>query len=89
MEFSLADRDAMWTTYLHHKDDEASAMQRLIDWARQEGNKNYLSDESRLLACKALAWLFTSTNIGFRDRATKALVCLLENNIPIISSLLF
>jgi hypothetical protein len=59
-------------------------MQRLIDWALQDGDNNYLSDESRLLASKALAWLFTSTNISFRDSATKALVCLLENNIPII-----
>ncbi len=88
MQFSLADRDANWTTYLHDQDYESSAMQRLINWARQDGNKDYLSVESRLLACKALAWLFTSTNIGFRDTATKALVCVLENNLPIITQLL-
>ncbi|MDO9399238.1 MAG: hypothetical protein Q7T79_00915 [bacterium] len=88
MKFSLADRDAMWTTYLHHKDDEVSAMQRLMDWALHDCNKNYLSAESRLLACKALAWLFTSTNIGFRGVATKALVCVLENNLPIVTRLL-
>ena len=63
-------------------------MQRLIDWALQDEDKKYLSDESRLLACKALAWLFTSTNISFRDSATKALVCLLENQVSIIWRLL-
>lgn len=88
MQFSLADRDSIWTTYLHYKNQDNSSMQRLIDWAFQDGNNNYLSDESRLLACKALAWLFTSTNISFRDSATKALVCLLENNTPVIWHLL-
>jgi hypothetical protein len=88
MKFSLADRDAIWTINLHDKDYQGSAMQRLIDWALQEEDKSYLSDESRLLAAKALAWLFTSTNISFRDSATKALICLLENNIPVIWRLL-
>ena len=88
MQFSLADRDSIWTTYLHDKNYEGSAMQRLIDWAWFDKDKSYLSDESRLLASKALSWLFTSTNIVFRDSATKALVVLLENNIPIITQLL-
>ena len=88
MSFSLADRDALWTIYLHDKDYQGSAMQRLIDWARRDGGKNYLSVESRLLAGKALAWLFPSTNIKLRDSATQALVCLLENNISVICELL-
>ena len=41
-----------------------------------------------LLAAKALAWIFTSTNISLRDSATKALIVLLENNIKTIISLL-
>ena len=46
MQFSLADRDAIWTIYLHDKDYQGSAMQRLIDWALQDEDKSYLSDES-------------------------------------------
>lgn len=88
MRFPLADRDALWTIYLHDKDYQGSAMQRLIDWARRDGGKDYLSVESRLLAGKALAWLFPSTNIELRDSATKALICILENNIPVICKLL-
>lgn len=88
MQFSLADRDEAWTTYLHDQDYQGTAMSRLIDWARSKEDKSYLYHDSRLLAAKALAWLFTSTNISFRDLATKALVVLLENNIPIITKLL-
>lgn len=87
MQFSLADRDALWTVYLHDKDFQGSSMQRLIDWALLDEDKSYLSDESRLLASHALAWLFTTTNINFRDSATKALVCILENNIETITNL--
>jgi hypothetical protein len=89
MQFLMADRDSTWTTYLHDKNYEGSAMQRLIDWAWLDKDKSYLSDESRLLAGKALSWLFTSTNIVFRDSATRALVVLLENNIPVIKQLLY
>ncbi|MDX8400861.1 MAG: hypothetical protein R8K20_11540, partial [Gallionellaceae bacterium] len=86
--YSLADRDAFWTTYLHDQNEgEPSAMCRLIDWAILDEDKTYLSVDSRLLAAKALAWLFSSTNIEFRDSATKALVVLLENNCTTIEQL--
>lgn len=88
MQFTLSDRDAIWTTYLHDRNHEDTSMVRLIDWAKSEEEKSYLSCDSRLLAAKALAWLFTSTNILLRDSATKALVVLLENNIVIITELL-
>jgi hypothetical protein len=88
MQFTLADRDSIWTIYLHDQYHQETAMFRLIDWARLEEDKLYLSSASRLLAAKALAWLFTSTNIAFRDSATKALVVLLENNISTITELL-
>lgn len=88
LPYSLADRDAFWTTYLHDQNEgESSAMCRLIDWAILDEDKTYLSVDSRLLAAKALAWLFTSTNISFRDSATKALVVLLENNCTTIEQL--
>ena len=88
MQFSLADRDEIWTTYLHNQHHQGTSMFRLLDWARLEEDKLYLSSQSRLLAAKALAWIFTSTNISFRDSATKALVVLLENSISTITDLL-
>ncbi|MGP0592797.1 hypothetical protein ACTRXD_09710 [Nitrospira sp. T9] len=88
MQFTMAVRDASWTINLHDQDYQGSSMPRLIDWAKSEEDKFYLSSESRLLAAKALTWLFTSTNISFRDSATKALVVLLENSFETIKTLL-
>lgn len=88
MQFSMADRDAFWTTYLHDQYYQESSIFRLIDWARLEVDKSYLSNISRLLAAKALAWLFTSSNLILRDSATEALTALLENNISTITELL-
>ncbi|OGR15306.1 MAG: hypothetical protein A2097_07510, partial [Desulfobacula sp. GWF2_41_7] len=88
MNFSMPDRDQIWTIFLHEQDYESTSMFRLIDWARSEEDKHYLSKEARLLAAKALSWLFTSTNIIFRDSATKALVVLLEDHISTIRELL-
>lgn len=88
MKHTLAQRDSIWTTYLHDQDHEGTAMNRLINWAKLNDDKSYLSTDSRLLAAMALAWLFTSTNILFRDSATKALVVLLENNLTTIIKLL-
>lgn len=85
---SMADRDADWTVFLHDKNHEGSAIRRLIDWALSTDDKEGLSDESRLLACKALSWIFTSTNIPLRDYATEGLVALLENNLLIAYKLL-
>lgn len=88
LQFTMADRDENWTIYLHDQDHQGTSMSRLIDWAKSDEDKSYLSNDARLLGAKALAWLFTSTNISFRDSATKALVVLLENNIATIKELL-
>ncbi|ECC1758311.1 hypothetical protein FNH52_22435, partial [Salmonella enterica subsp. arizonae] len=86
---SMAIRDSFWTKYLHNLDYyETSSMQRLIDWAGAEEDKFYLSDDSRLLAAKALSWLLTSTNIKLRDSATKSLANLLKNSIKTITALI-
>lgn len=87
---SMADRDSIWTTFLHDTYNQESSVTRLVDWALQyESNiYNSLSDESALLAGKALGWLFTSTNIAFRDSATKALTCLMVNNLNVATSLI-
>lgn len=88
MKFSLAQRDSFWTAYLHDQNHDGSAMRRLINWSKSSEDKSHLLEESRVLAAKSLGWLLTSTNIQFRDLATKALVVLLENNLPAIIRLL-
>lgn len=88
MRFSLADRDAEWTQYLKDQIEDDSAVKRLIDWGWSTKDKNHIADDSILLSAIALVWLHTSTNRRLRDAATKALICLLENRISVLISLL-
>lgn len=88
MEFSMQDRDAEWTELLKNKFSDESAVKRLIDWAWNENDKSYVSDESIELASIAIAWFHTSTNRQLRDCSTKALVCLLQDRINILIRIL-
>ena len=74
--------------YTHDQYYHNSSFKRLIDWSSKTTNIKHISAESRLLAAKALSWIFCTTHIVFRDNATLALTNLLENNIPIITDLL-
>ncbi len=87
-QFTMADRDTEWMSYLHDAANEGSTINKLIDWAQKSDNKLHLSDQSRVLLSKAFAWIFTSTNIGLRDSATKALVVVLEDNLVVTVELL-
>lgn len=89
MKHSLADRDAWWTQYIHEKYPNANhSITRLIDWGWNEKDKLHYTDESIRLSAKTIAWFLTSVNRHLRDGATKALICLLENRIPILLQLL-
>ena len=87
-QFSLAERDANWTQLLKYKYDDESSVKRLIDWAWSETDKSHISNESVLLSSITLAWFHTSTNRKLRDCSTKALICLLQNRLDILISLL-
>ena len=87
-QYSLADRDELWTTYLHDKDSPHTSIMRLIDWAHSEKCGSQVSDESKRLASIAISWTFGTTNLSLRDKATKALSHLLENNAAVSISLL-
>ncbi|WP_046216662.1 NACHT domain-containing protein [Paenibacillus wulumuqiensis] len=87
MQYSLADRDSIWTAYLGEIYD-TSAPQRLVDWAIYSKGKEHLSKESKLLGSIAMAWLCTSTNISLRNAATYGMVSILEENINLILELL-
>lgn len=89
--YSLAERDAWWTTWLQNKYGEHSgynSVKRLIDWAWSEYPKAEVSDESARLASVMLSWFLTSSNRYLRDAATKALICLLQNRIPVLIKVL-
>lgn len=88
MKFSMAGRDAQWTIYIHNRFDEQTSVKRLIDWAWSEEDRSHISDDSIRLTAKAISWFLTSSNRFLRDSATKALISLLENRIPVLTQLL-
>lgn len=77
--FSMADRDSWWTQDLRYKNTLDSSYGRLIQWARNINDASHISDASLLNITIALSWMFTSTNRGLRDSATKAAANILRN----------
>jgi len=92
MKFSMADRDEWWTPFIHHQypsyPDEITSIQRMIDWAWTDDNRENISNESIRLMSQTLFWFTTSTNRTLRDSATKAIICLLEERINVLIQLI-
>ncbi|SHE90141.1 NACHT domain-containing protein [Dysgonomonas macrotermitis] len=92
MQFSLSERDLTWTIWLQNKYKNEkyniSSIQRLIDWAWDEEELSYLSDDSILLTSTTLSWFLVSANRYLRDAATKALVCILKDRMHLLLVLL-
>ena len=89
MAMSMPDRDALWSVYLHRRYFEHSSLSRLVEWAWNEEDKSHISDDAIRLAGTALAWCLSSSNRFLRDRATKALVSLLQSRISILRTVLY
>ena len=82
--YELADRDAVWSTYLHNSYGAQGAVDRLLDWATtlQPSNADAFGDEVIDLYSIALTWMLTTSNRFVRDRATKSLVSALGGRLP-------
>ncbi len=85
---ALAQRDARWSVFLHRNFGSNSAVDRLIDWALSKQNRRHVTDQAIHLFAIALAWFLTSSSRFVRDRATKALVTLLEERLSVLNTLL-
>ena len=85
---ALAQRDAWWSVFLHRHYGSNSAVDRLIDWAWSKQNRSHVADQAIHLFAIALAWFLTSSNRFVRDKATKALVTLLEDRLSVFNTLL-
>ena len=77
-KFTMADRDAWWTTQIHDDWGSEGPVDRLVDWARRVSTTADVDDQVVDLSAITLSWLFTSSNRFLRDAATKALVSLLD-----------
>lgn len=92
MRFSMADRDAWWTQFIHKMypgyPNEVSVIRRMIDWAWTDDKRESISDESIRLMSQTMIWFLTSCNRTLRDSATKAIICLLQERINVMMQLI-
>ena len=88
--YSMPDRDAWWSTYLHHawETETKGAVHRLVDWALGISSDDDLEGPVIDLSAITLAWMLTTSNRFLRDRATKALVSLLTGRLDATSRLI-
>ena len=86
--FSMPKRDSWWSTFLHYQYGEKGAVDRLIEWGWSDQDKSHINDESIRLCSVALCWFLSTPNRFLRDKATKALVVLLTNRLPVVLKLL-
>jgi hypothetical protein len=87
----MSKRDLWWTTFLQDKYGEEAgrnSIKRLIDWCWKDEEKKYLAAESARLIGITLGWFLTSSNRYLRDAATKAMVCLFQDRIPVYINVL-
>ena len=84
----MPERDSWWSTFLHYQYGERGAVDRIIEWSWSEQDYSHISDKSIFLTCIALSWFLTTPNRFVRDKATKGLVCLLQNRINLLPQLL-
>lgn len=83
---SLPERDSFWSVYLAEKGYEGQ-VETLISWALHNGLEHI--DENRAhLAAIMLAWFLTASHRPIRDKATKALACILSKRLSLAAKLL-
>lgn len=86
---TMPKRDSLWQQHLYSyygKNDNGDSfpLNRLIDWAWLPNISEKVDNETVRLASQTLIWTLASTNVSLRDRATKALVNLLEEQPDIL-----
>ena len=86
--FKLPVRDEWWSIFLYNEYGKKRAVNRLVEWAWDVGDKPAYDDEVIRLAGITLTWFFTTSNRSLRDRSTKAMVRLCENRIHILEKII-
>jgi hypothetical protein len=88
MSFTMPDRDAWWSIFLHKQHGGRGGVDRLVKWAWSPSQKRHIDDEAIHLCSIALSWFLTTPNRFLRDKSTKALVTLLTPRFHILQQLL-
>lgn len=79
-------RDANWTIFINDNFYERSNLFHIINYF--ENNHFSGTAEEKELFSITITWLLTSSNRSLRDRASRCLRKLLENEVPLIQKLL-
>jgi hypothetical protein len=87
-KYSMPDRDASWSIYLHDAWGSRGSVDRLVDWGTAIKPATRIDDESIDLCSTTLAWMLTTSNRFLRDHATKALVSLLTGQLNAVVRLI-
>lgn len=87
-QYTMAERDAWWSIYLHRAWGYEGPVDRLVDWASNVTPDDQVEPAVVDLAATTLAWMLTTPNRFVRDRATKALVSLLTSRLESATRLL-
>ena len=74
-------------TFLHWAWGTHGTVDRLVDWASGVSRETAIDPHTVDLCALTLAWMLTTSNRFLRDRATKALVCLLTGRLDAMARL--
>ncbi len=92
MQKDLAERDELWSAWAAKNwyapdDNERCTLWVLVHWAWRS-NPNEVDDDRVWLACLTLSWLLSAPRRELRDKATKALVSIIDKRVDFIRRLL-
>jgi hypothetical protein len=87
MQVPMPERDAAWTLRIPELLADGGPLERIVDWPHRQPPTPRTDAQMLELGAVLISWCFTSTNRPFRDRATKALVRLLQDRLDIVERL--
>lgn len=77
-------RDYYWTIFIN----DSETVKLFINWAFESETIQNFQEESKKLLSITLAWFLTSSNREYRDKSTKALVKIFQNNLSLLERLI-
>ena len=83
---SMVERDAWWSIHLAVQGVDGP-IETLISWAARSGHER-IDDDRAHLAATMLTWFLTASHREIRDKATKALACILSGRLALGARLL-
>jgi len=85
---AMPERDQLWSVFIAGEgNDESGPVGTLIGWSLHRGMDEIEEDRAELAAI-TLTWCLSTSSRNVRDRATKALACLLASRLPLACRLI-